>query len=124
MKRMRMGSRSKSTRRLLLIAAVITLVVGMVVLAVWPSPPAWLLPPRSMARSASRWAGRNVPVVVTITGLISSVFAVWIQRRWHKRGAIDERRRARHRNLMLKRVLTRWVKGVLEQSLACECGSG
>jgi len=97
---MRRGWVSGRTRRRVLVAAGVG-AAGLVLLACAQA----LTEPRVVA-------------LVGIAGLIAPLVIVWVQRRWTVSDAsvADERRGARDRELMRRRVRNRWIKGVLEQS--------
>ncbi|MGH8910796.1 MAG: hypothetical protein ACRD0K_30945 [Egibacteraceae bacterium] len=61
-------------------------------------------------------------VLIGIAGLATPFLLVRLQRGWSWRDAAasDQRRGARDREIMLKRVRHRWITGVLEHSLADE----
>jgi hypothetical protein len=108
----------------LLVRAVVALLVAGVV-ALWATPPGWLA---GFAGMIAAWARRHVltaagaGVLIGIAGVVAPLLLAWWQRGWSRRDAAasDQRRQARDRELMRKRVRNRWVKGVLEQSLADE----
>jgi hypothetical protein len=87
--------------------------------------PDWLAGP---GRVALDWAREHVftvagvGVLLGIAGLVTPFLLAWLQRRWSQRdaAATDQRGRARDRELMIKRVRNRWIKGVLEHSLGDE----
>ena len=114
------GRLSRVARRWLLVAALLLLLVaGMVVLALWATPPQWLVEPSRVTLSGLGWARRNV-LTVAVAGLLLSALGLvlpFAMRRLERRDAADERRRARDRHIMLKRVRNGWITGVLEQSL-------
>ncbi|MGH8899519.1 MAG: NACHT domain-containing protein [Egibacteraceae bacterium] len=109
--------RSAAARRRLAVTVGVSVAV---VLGLWAAP-------REVAVTGWHWVRGHVAVTVAVAGLVVAVIALvaqflvpWLQRGWGRRDAVDDRRRARDREVMLKRVRNRWIAGVLEQSLAHE----
>ncbi|MGH8055587.1 MAG: NACHT domain-containing protein [Stenotrophomonas sp.] len=116
------------TRRRLLavVAAVLVFVAGVVALALWDTPPAWLGGPQRMTMAVLRWArihlftGTVAGLVATIAGVVLPVLLWRLDHRQPKRDAVEGPRRDRSRQSMLNQVRYRWIAGVLEQSLTEE----
>ncbi|MGH8906595.1 MAG: NACHT domain-containing protein [Egibacteraceae bacterium] len=102
----------------LLVMAVIALLVAGVV-ALWATPPGWLAGPGG---AVSAWVRGHVltaagaGVLLGIAGLVMPFLLAW----WPRPEVPNPRGQAHDRELMRKRVRSRWIKGVLEQSLADE----
>ncbi|MGH8886633.1 MAG: hypothetical protein ACRDYX_15950 [Egibacteraceae bacterium] len=62
----------------------------------------------------------GVAVLVAVAGLVVPFLVARHQRGLSRHDTADKERRARDRDVMLKRVRNRWITGVLEQSLAHE----
>jgi hypothetical protein len=107
----------RGARRWLLVAVV--LVAGVVVLGLWMTPPSWLIEPGKVTLSGLRWAREHLLAAGVVLGIAGLVLPLLL-RRLERREAADEQRRARDREVMLKRVRRRWIEGVLEQSLTKE----
>lgn len=115
---------SSVTRRGLQVVAVVLLIAGVVVaLARWTTPPGWLVQPQKVSAEVVGWVSTNLDLLtivraVALAGIVKLVLLP-LERRQRHRGA-EEQPRDRDRAVMLRRVRNRWIKGVLEQSLAEE----
>jgi hypothetical protein len=94
-------------------------VAGVILLKQWMMPPGGLAGSRPLTVVMLEWLHEHLPnagVVLGIAGLILP----FLLRRLERRSAAEEKRRARDKAVMLRRVRNRWITGVLEQSLADE----
>lgn len=98
---------------------------GTVLLGPWASPLSWLAPLRDLTAAVFQWVRElmigipEISLFIAITGLIASLFLAWKQRQWSQQGTRDDRRSARGRSLMLRRVRNRWMV-VLNHALGDE----
>jgi hypothetical protein len=98
------------------------LVAGLVALALWRTPPSWLIESQRRAAVVLRWTQEHmftvagVSLIVGIVGLIVPFF----MRRQERRSPAVEQRRDRDRQVMLNRVRNGWIKEVLDRSLSEE----
>jgi len=100
---------------------------GVVVLALWSTPPAWLAEPRRVVLAGLQWARTHLltvavaGLVVAVASLVAAVVVPLLvalrQRDWARRDKADEHRRAQNRKVMLQRVHRKWIRDVLKPSL-------
>jgi hypothetical protein len=109
-------------RTVIAVVAAVLVVAGVVVLAQWTPPPTWLTRPHKLSVTIVGWVSTHpfqaIQVVALAVGAARLVVAL-VERRERRKGAEDPPR-DRDRTLMLRRVRNRWIKGVLEKSLAEE----
>ncbi len=122
------GTRLSGGRRgwWLAIASGALLAVGAVLLSSWASYPSWFATSRGLTASLTvavlQWVRKHmlgipeISLFVAIAALIASFFLARKQRRWNQQDTKDDRRSARGRPLMLRRVNDRWI-AVLERAL-------
>jgi hypothetical protein len=100
-------------------------VAAVTVLAVWATPPAWLLPIRQQTIGVLRWIKDNwlstaaVGTMAAVAGALAPFLIRWLDRR-HPVGVqpAGQGQDALQRAVMLRRVRYKWITGVLEPSLA------
>jgi hypothetical protein len=115
------GARRSTAARLLLLAGAASAVLasGLIVLALWTTPPTWLAEPRQMTLAGLHWAQTYVLRIAVAASIVGSMRLFGL-RRLTRRNATKEQRRVHDRAAMLHQVRHQWIEGVLKQSLASE----
>jgi eukaryotic-like serine/threonine-protein kinase len=98
-------------------------VITVVVLAVWATPPNWFLAVRRDTVSVLHWAKDNwlstaaLSTAAGVIGVLTPFVLRWLDRR-HPAQAPEQAQHSQHpRAVMLRRVRYKWITGVLEPSL-------
>jgi NACHT domain len=106
---------------LLALAGIVLITV--VVLAVWATPPGWFLAVRRDTVSVLHWAKDNwlstaaLSTAAGVIGVLTPFVLRWLDRR-HSAQAPEQAQHSQHpRAVMLRRVRYKWITGVLEPSL-------
>jgi NACHT domain len=119
----RSGAECGAARTSLLATLAGILLVAIVVMEVWTTPPDWLLPARQQTVSVLHWIKGNwlstaaVGTMAAVAGALAPFLIRWLDRRRPVKPA-GEGRDALQRAVMLRRVRYKWITGVLEPSLA------
>jgi eukaryotic-like serine/threonine-protein kinase len=101
----------------------ILFVAAIAVLAVWATPPGWLLPIRQHTVSVLGWIKKNwlstaaVGTMAAVAGVLAPFLMRWLDRR-HPIQPAGQGQDTLQRAVMLRRVRYKWITGVLEPSLA------
>ena len=94
-----------------------------VVLAVWATPPGWLLAVRRDTVSVLHWAKDNwlstaaLSTAVGVIGVLTPFVLRWLDRRRPVQASGQAQHSQHPRAVMLRRVRYKWIAGVLEPSL-------
>jgi energy-coupling factor transporter ATP-binding protein EcfA2 len=117
---MRRARRGSTASRLAALFTV-TLVSAAAVLEGWQQPPAWLFPERRVDVQTLHWLHIHLLSTAGITAIATvaaALIALFIGLRDRRSREGSGRQQARERSTVLRRVRRRWVKGLLEPSLA------